>query len=88
MQAINQVRTLATIWIGMAAGVYGFDGLLGIVFYLLMDLMLGAIMVVSLGFKAQPYFSNLRAVVMTGLMGNVMTFMVVWVLIHNLVYIL
>ena len=72
----------------MAAGVYGFDGLLGIVFYFVCDLMLGAIMVASLGFKAQPYFQGLRQVVTTGLMGNVMTFMVVWVLIHNLVYIL
>ena len=72
----------------MAAGVYGFDGLMGILFYLCCDLMLGVIMVTTLGFSAKPYFKSLRQVVMTGLLGNVMTFMVVWVLIHNLVYIL
>jgi hypothetical protein len=33
-------------------------------------------------------FLNLRQVFMTGLMGNIMTYMVVWVFIYNLVYIL
>ena len=72
----------------MAAGVYGFDGLLGIVFYLIMDLVLSVIISFSLGFKAEPYFVSVSQFFTTGLMGNIMTFMVVWVLFHNLVYIL
>ena len=86
--AINQTRTLATIWIGMAAGVYGFDGLIGMVFYLICDLFLSIIMCLHLGMNAEPYFLNLQQVFLTGLMGNTMTYMVVWVFIYNLVYIL
>ena len=82
------MRTLATVWIGIAAGIYGFDGLLGIVFYLAMDVLMGVILCAYCGFKAEPYFSNLPQLFLTGLMGNFMTFMVVWVLFHNLIYIL
>ena len=82
------MRTLASIWIGVAAGVYGFDGLVGLLFYFLMDLVLGGVMCLSLRFSALPYFQNLRQVFTVGLMGNFMTFMVMWVLAYNIVYIL
>ena len=76
------------MWIGIAAGIYGFDGLMGIVFYFLMDLLVGLVISAHLGFKASPYFLNFRQIILMGLMGNFMTFMVIWVLFYNLVFIL
>ena len=61
---------------------------MGLVFYFLMDLMFGGVMCLSLGFSAQPYFLNLRQIITFGLIGNFMTFMVMWVLAYNIVYIL
>ncbi len=61
---------------------------MGLVFYFLMDLLLGGLICLLLGFSAHPYFLNLRQVFTFGLMGNFMTFMVMWVLAYNIVYIL
>ena len=72
----------------MVAGVWGFDGLMGIVFYFAVDLIVGALICLKLGLRSVPYFTSLQSVLTSGLMGNVMTFMVVWVLFHNLVYVL
>ena len=72
----------------MAAGIYGFDGLLGVVFYLIVDVLVGLMVIASLGFKAQPYFSTMREVIFKELGAKFMTFMVCWVLFYNLVYVL
>ena len=62
--------------------------MMGIGFYLAADLIVGLVLTARFGFKSAPFFQSLLQIVMTSLMSNVMTFMVVWVLFHNLVYIL
>ena len=88
LRALTEVHTVSTIFIGVAAGIFGFDGLMGVVFYFAMDLCVGLLLVAYFGFKADPYFAGLGQLIRTGLFSNVMTFMVTWVLFHNLVYIL
>ena len=83
-----KARTLGTIWIGLVAGVMGFGGMEGILFYLLADMILSLVLIAFMGGKAKPYFTSLMQVAMTGLMGNVMTYIVIWVFAHNLVYVL
>ena len=88
LRSLMEVRTLSTIFIGMAAGILNFGGLGGLVFYFCVDLILGLLLAVYFGFKAEPYFPSLATIFFNGLGQNVMTFMVMWVLFHNLVYVL
>ena len=87
-KALTDARVLTTIFIGIAAGILGFDGPLGIVFYLVADYFVSFLMLTRFAFTAKPYFTGLGPIFKAGLMSNVMTFMVTWVLFHNLVYIL
>ena len=72
----------------MTAGIYGFGGLMGIVFYFAVDFLIGLMICMYLGMTPKPYFTSASQIVTSGLMGNIMTFMVDWVLFHNLVYVL
>ena len=81
-------RVLTTIFTGIAAGILGFDGPLGVIFYFGIDFIVSMLMLFRFGFKAEPYFTDVQSIFTTGLVSNVMTFMVTWVLFHNLVYIL
>ena len=87
-RAITQARTLCTIWIGIVAGIFNLEGLAGVGFYILMDFLVGILICLRFGFKPEPYFNSVFAMMGTGFCGNVMTYLVVWVLFHNLVYIL
>ena len=87
-KALVDARVLTTIFIGIAAGILGFDGPLGLVFYFGADFAVSLLLLARFTFKAEPYFPNLASIFTTGLVSNVMTFMVTWVLFHNLVYIL
>ena len=88
MRALGEVRTLATIFVGLAAGILNFDGLSGVLFYFAADFVVGVILLLYFGFKAEPFFPSLATLLFNGLGSNIMTFMVIWVLFHNLVYVL
>ena len=81
-------RMLSTIWIGIAAGILGFDGPVGVLFYFAADLVMSMLLVLRFGFNVERYFISVRQFFTAGLMANTMTFMVFWILFHNLVYIL
>ena len=88
LKALTDARLLTTIFIGVAAGILGFDGLMGIVFWFVADICVSILMCIRFAFRAKPYFKSLRDVFTAGLSANVMTFMVTWVFLHNIVYIL
>ena len=87
-RALTNIRTLSTIFIGMAAGIFGIDGLIGMIFFLIADVMVGILTLASIGFEAKPYFSSSFEVISKDLGAKFMTFMVCWVLFYNLVYVL
>ena len=88
IQAISQMRLVITLCIGVATGILGFDGPLGIIFFFGMNLLVSCVLAVRFGFQAKPYFRDISQFFTTGATANFMTFMVTWVLFHNLVYIL
>ena len=88
LRSLVAVRTLTTIFTGLAAGVIGMNGLEGVIFYALVDVIVGIVLALRFGFKAEPYFQSLYQVIMTGFASNVMTFMVSWIFVHNIVYVL
>ena len=88
LRLIVGVRTLTTIFIGLAAGILGMNGIMGLLFYLVVDLVVGLLLAIKFGFKAEPYFLTLSQVIMTSYASNVMTFMVSLIFVHNIVYVL
>ena len=52
------------------------------------EFVIGILLVAYFGFKGEPFFPSVLSILFTGYGANIMTFMVVWVLFHNLVYIL
>ena len=59
LRAITGVRTMTTIFIGLAAGIIGMNGLMGVLFYLVVDLIVGLVLAIRFGFKADPFFNSL-----------------------------
>ena len=88
LRALTGVRTLTTIFTGLAAGILGMNGLMGVGFYLVVDLIVALVLGIRFGFKAEPYFLSLTQVMMTSFASNVMTFMVSWIFVYNIVYVL
>mmetsp|Transcript_41665 Transcript_41665/g.54877 ORF Transcript_41665/g.54877 Transcript_41665/m.54877 type:complete len:83 (+) Transcript_41665:248-496(+) len=82
------MRLIITLCIGVAAGILGFDGPLGIVFFFAVNFLVSCLLALRFGFQAKPYFRNFNQFFQTGATSNFMTFMVTWVFFHNLVYIL
>ena len=88
LRAITGVRTLTTIFTGLAAGILGMNGLMGVLFYVAVDLIVALVLAIRFGFKADPYFLSMSQVMMTSFASNVMTFMVSWIFVYNIVYVL
>ena len=87
-KGVMDARMLSTIWIGIAAGILGFDGPVGVLFYFAADMIVSMLLVMRFGLNVESYFVSVRSIMTIGLFANTMTFMVFWILFHNLVYIL
>ena len=59
LRAITGVRTMTTIFTGLAAGILGMNGLMGVLLYLIVDMIVGIVLAFRFGFKAEPYFNTL-----------------------------
>ena len=56
LRSLVAVRTLTTIFTGLAAGIIGMNGLMGVLFYLAVDLLVGLVLAIRFGFRAEPFF--------------------------------
>ena len=72
----------------MTAGIFGLDGLQGLLFYIFLIGFVSLIVAVRLGFSPQPYFVKLSQALTTGMFSNGLTYLLMWVMFHNLVYVL
>ena len=59
VQQLNSLRAMTLIFGGMTGGIFGLDGLQGIIFYFGLILFVSLVIAVRLGFKGQPYFTTL-----------------------------
>lgn len=88
MQALEKCRTQSLIFGGITAGIFGLDGLQGVLFYLFLVVFVSLMVAVRLGFRPQPYFVQLSQALTTGMFSNVLTYLLMWVMFHNIVYVL
>lgn len=88
MQQLEKCRTQTLLFGGMTAGIFGFDGMQGMLFYLALVAFVSVVIAVRLGFNPKPYFMNLSQACTSGMFSNILTYMLMWVMFHNLVYVL
>ena len=79
---------MSLVFGGMTAGVFGFDGFYGMIFYLCLVVLVSIFIAFALGFSHKPYFTSLSQAITTGMFSNVLTYLLMWVLFHNLIYVL
>jgi len=88
LKQITKCRTLTLIFGGTTAGIFGFDGLQGMMFYLALITIVSFAILAGLGFKGKPYFTKMSEAATTGLFSNLLTYLLMWVMFYNLVYVL
>ena len=79
---------LSLIFAGIAAGTLGLDGQSGMLFYFFSVVFMSALISLKLGLDARPYFHSLSQIWLDGWFTNLMGYMLVWILFHNLVHVL
>ena len=88
MQQLEKCRTQTLLFGGMTAGIFGLDGMQGMLFYIALVAFVSLVVALRLGFSPRPYFVNLAQATTSGMFSNVLTYMLMWVMFHNLVYVL
>ena len=58
LQAIAQMRLVITLCIGVATGILGFDGPLGIFFWAAVNVLVSGLLALRFGFTAKPFFRD------------------------------
>ncbi|KAJ0962780.1 hypothetical protein J5N97_027902 [Dioscorea zingiberensis] len=87
MKSIYLSRTFLSIIGGVVAGIWGFTGLMGFVFYF------AVMAVASVGFAAKAkfspgaYFDSWNRIVFDGFLGGLMSFVLFWTFAYDLVHI-
>ncbi|XP_008800913.1 ER membrane protein complex subunit 6 isoform X2 [Phoenix dactylifera] len=87
MKSIYYSRTFLSIIGGVVAGIWGFTGLMGFIFYFLI------MAIASLGFAAkakfsiQKYFDSWNRIVVDGFLGGLMSFVLFWTFAYDIVHI-
>ncbi|PFH33050.1 hypothetical protein BESB_082490 [Besnoitia besnoiti] len=83
--AIN--RHLAAVVAGSVAGVFGLEGLPGLFVFILVTLLGACLMVAETGFQCKSFFTNPKDIFFAQFFTAALTFILVWTLVYNVVYI-
>ncbi|KAJ3670643.1 hypothetical protein LUZ60_008069 [Juncus effusus] len=87
MRSINYSRTFLSIVGGVIAGIWGFTGLTGFVFYFAVMLMASLGLVAKAEFSISTYFDSWNRVLLDGVLGGLMSFVLFWAFAYDLVHI-
>ena len=90
---LNQTRVCANIFIGTAAGIFGLRAFEGILWWMAMSMLTSLIIglrVASMGFEENgqsKFFPSFVQAMTTNMFGNIMTYMLFWIMFYNIVYV-
>ena len=93
MDSINKSRVIASIFMGITAGIFGLGAFQGVIWWLAMGLFTSALIglrVASMGFDSNgssKYFNSVTQAATTNMLGNMMTYMLFWIMFYNIVYV-
>ncbi|CAN8265483.1 unnamed protein product [Cochlearia groenlandica] len=87
LKIIQNSRTFLSIIAGVLAGIIGFTGLTGFVFYFVVMMFTSVGLMAKAGFSAELYFDSLNRVLFDGFLGGLMSFVLFWTFAYDLVHI-
>eukprot|EP00033_Pygsuia_biforma_P001677 GCRY01001881.1.p1 GENE.GCRY01001881.1~~GCRY01001881.1.p1 ORF type:complete len:106 (-),score=14.95 GCRY01001881.1:123-440(-) len=84
---LYKIRILFSICLGCAAGILGVQKWEGATFFLLGQVFIIALLLVKFQLRWNEFFIKKTDLVFEGLSQGVMTYLLFWILAHNLVHI-
>ncbi|KAL3505602.1 hypothetical protein ACH5RR_030984 [Cinchona calisaya] len=87
MKVIYYSRTFMSIIGGVIAGILGFTGLMGFVFYFLVMAITSAGIAAKAGFSVHLYFDSWNLIILDGFLGGLMSFVLFWTFAYDIVHI-
>ncbi|RCV26778.1 hypothetical protein SEVIR_5G276300v4 [Setaria viridis] len=87
VKSINYSRTFLSIISGVVAGIWGFTGLMGFVFYFLVMMVASLGILVKAKFSVHTYFDSWNRIIIEGVLGGLMSFVLFWTFAYDIVHI-
>ncbi|KAL2530653.1 Rab5-interacting family protein [Forsythia ovata] len=84
---ISYSRTFMSIIGGVIAGILGFTGLTGFIFYFLVMAIMSVGLAAKAGFSAHPYFDSWNQILLDGFLGGLLSFVLFWTFAYDMVHI-
>jgi len=83
----NNIRSLVALFAGSVCGIIGLDGIYGVVFFLLAMAALSACLLVKVNFQPALYFPTPSAIWTDGVFAAMMTYVLFWTMLYNIVHV-
>lgn len=80
MTLLKKLRTFGSLNAGLAAGLIGFDGFSGTIVYFIFFFIVSYLVLLKTGFKPANYFLSASDAITGGLLGDLLVFILIWVL--------
>ncbi|KNA19864.1 hypothetical protein SOVF_057520 [Spinacia oleracea] len=87
MKVINYSRTLMSIVGGIIAGILGFTGLTGFIFYFVVMAVTSVGLAAKAKFSIHSYFEGWNRVLLDGFLAGLMSFVLFWTFAYDIVHI-
>ncbi|KAJ4842938.1 hypothetical protein Tsubulata_042335 [Turnera subulata] len=87
MKVIYYSRTFLSIIGGVMAGILGFTGLTGFIFYFLIMAITSVGLIAKAKFSVDSYFDSWNRVAFDGFLGGLMSFVLFWTFAYDIVHI-
>ncbi|XP_039123911.1 ER membrane protein complex subunit 6 [Dioscorea cayenensis subsp. rotundata] len=87
MKSIYYSRTFLSIVGGVVAGIWGFTGLMGFVFYFLVMAIASLGLAAKAKFSVRAYFDSWNRIVVDGFLGGLMSYVLFWTFAYDIVHI-
>jgi hypothetical protein len=85
---LKNIRTYGALNAGIIAGLFGFNGLSGLACYFVLFFIVSICLLYKAKFDSKKFFINKNELVFGGMTNDMLLFIMVWVIAHNLVNIL
>ncbi|CAO2165964.1 unnamed protein product [Urochloa humidicola] len=87
VKSLNYSRTFLSIISGVIAGIWGFTGLMGFVFYFLVMMGTSLGLLVKAKFSVHTYFDSWNRILIEGVFGGLMSFVLFWTFAYDIIHI-
>ncbi|KAJ9154634.1 hypothetical protein P3X46_027952 [Hevea brasiliensis] len=87
MKVIYYSRTFLSIIGGVIAGILGFTGLTGFIFYFLIMAITSIGLIAKAKFSVHSYFDSWNRIILDGFFGGLMSFVLFWTFAYDIVHI-